>query len=113
MLPVPNPAVIYKALPDSGVLLSTESEVYFGLNSVGARVWELLPPVHQTLETLCAELSGQYPEVPAETIRADVVELLGDLEAQGLVLVRSPSEAAEHVAPHHPEAHRPEARRVG
>ena len=50
MLPTRNPKVIFKALATGAVLYSTEEEVYFGLNPVGVRVWELLPPAHQTLD---------------------------------------------------------------
>jgi len=61
MLPVANPKVIYKALLDGeAVLFSTEEEVYFGLNEVGARVWELLPPATNSLDELCAALAVQY-----------------------------------------------------
>ena len=86
MLPVANPKVIFKSMPDGAVLFSTADEVYFGLNEVGARVWELLPPATRTLDELCEAMQRQYPAVPISTIRADVVELLDELSAQGLVL---------------------------
>jgi hypothetical protein len=95
MLPVANPKVIYKAMPDGAVLFSTADEVYFGLNEVGARVWELLPPATRTLDELCAAMQRHYPDVPLETIRADVVELLEELSAQGLVLAATSGAPAE------------------
>jgi hypothetical protein len=79
VLPIRNPKVIFKALATGAVLYSTEEEVYFGLNPVGVRVWELLPPAHQTLDELCAVLTSEYPEVGPEVIRADVAELLDEL----------------------------------
>lgn len=88
MLPVPNPKVLFKSMSDGAVLFSTDNEVYFGLNSVGARVWELLPPVCTTFDELCTRLSGEYPEVARSIIEADVKELLGDLTAHNLVAVR-------------------------
>ena len=86
VLPVANPAVIFRALAEGGVIFSTEDEVYYGLNNVGARVWELLPPATTTLDELVTKLAAEYPEAPAEVIRADVSELLSDLEGHGLVL---------------------------
>ncbi|HEX6533536.1 MAG TPA: PqqD family protein [Gemmatimonadaceae bacterium] len=86
MLPVANPKVIFKALSDGAVLFSTEDEVYFGLNAVGARVWELLPPASSTLDELCATIAAQYPDVDPQMILADVRELLGELAAHRLVL---------------------------
>ena len=90
MLPVANPKVIFKSMPDGAVLFSTADEVYFGLNEVGARVWELLPPATRTLDELCEAIQRRYPEVALSTIRADVVELLDELAAQGLVLPAAP-----------------------
>jgi hypothetical protein len=85
VLPTRNPNVIFKALATGAVLYSTANEVYFGLNSVGVRIWELLPPSQQTLDGLCAVLCAEYPDVPADVIRTDVVEILEDLTKLGLV----------------------------
>lgn len=92
MLPVANPKVIYKALSEGAVLLSTTDEVYFGLNEVGARVWEHLPPVLDTLDELCAEIGAAYPDTDPATIRADVSELLSELAEYGLVIPRETDE---------------------
>ena len=80
-------------MSDGAVLFSTDNEVYFGLNSVGARIWELLPPVCSTFDELCTKLSAEYPEVARSIIEADVKELIGDLTAHKLVVVR----AEEHI----------------
>ena len=86
MLPAANPTVIFKQLADGAVLFSPSAEIYFGLNEVGARVWQLLPPGCTSLDELCAKLGSHYPDVPAETIRNDVVELLDQLVEQGLAV---------------------------
>ena len=88
LLPHPSPDVIYRAVTDGAVLLSTREEAYYGLNAVAARVWECLPPMLTGLDELCAGVSKLYPEVDPETLRADVRALLDDLLAHGLV--RSP-----------------------
>ena len=85
MLPTRNPKVIFKALSTGAVLYSTEEEVYFGLNPVGVRVWELLPPAHQTLDEVCRVLVGEYPDAEESVIRADVTELIDELLRLGLV----------------------------
>ena len=85
MLPTRNPKVIFKALSTGAVLYSTEEEVYFGLNPVGVRVWELLPPAHQTLDEVCSVLSAEYPDAGESVIRADVTELIDELLRLGLV----------------------------
>jgi hypothetical protein len=86
MLPSPHPAVVFRPVSDGAVLLHTELEIYFGLNSVGTRVWQLLPPGSRNLDDLCATLGSTYPEVPAEQLRADVVELLDQLQQNLLVV---------------------------
>jgi hypothetical protein len=89
-LPTAHPSVIAKATTDGAVLFSTADEVYFGLNEVGARIWELLPPATRELSELCAVLHRQYPEATLETIRSDVIDLLNELAAHGLVLPSAP-----------------------
>ena len=93
VLPVANPVVIFRALAEGGVIFSTVDEVYYGLNEVGARVWALLPPQSSSLDELVAKVAAEYPEVDAAVIRADVTELLADLEQHGL-LVRPPATPA-------------------
>lgn len=92
MLPTRNPKVIFKALATGAVLYSTQDEVYFGLNPVGVRVWELLPPAHQTLDEVCRVIASEYPDAGEDVIRADVAELLDELVKLGL-LVPSQSSA--------------------
>ena len=86
MLPTRNPKVIFKALATGAVLYSISDEVYFGLNPVGVRVWELLPPVHDQLDDLVRVLASEYPDASEATIRTDVAELLEELTKLGLLL---------------------------
>ncbi len=85
MLPTPLSSVIFQRIEDGAVLFAPATEVYFGLNEVGARVWQLLPPATGNLDDLCATLGKEYPDVDAATIRQDVLELLDQLTAEGLV----------------------------
>jgi hypothetical protein len=94
VLPTRNPKVIFKALATGAVLYSTEEEVYFGLNPVGVRVWELLPPAHQTLDQVVRVLATEFPDVDEDVIRADVAELLDDLAKLGLVNAPAPAQRA-------------------
>ena len=96
VLPTRNPKVIFKALATGAVLYSTDDEVYFGLNPVGVRVWELLPPVHQTLDEVCRVLASEYPDAGEDVIRTDVSELLDELVKLGLLIPSQTS--AQHVS---------------
>jgi len=86
-LPVAAPDVVYKSLPDGAVLFSSDNEVYFGLNTVGARVWELLS-ARTTVAEVISELVAEYPGVDRGTVEADVTELLTELQREGLVQPR-------------------------
>jgi len=86
ILPRPHPAVMFREVSEGAVLLQMEDEIYFGLNAVGARIWQLLPPTCATLEELCAHLEMAYPDVPAEQLMADVTELLHQLREAKLLV---------------------------
>jgi len=76
--------VIFQRMSDGAILLSTEEEVYFGLNEVGARIWEGLEAAQDT-NAICAALEDRYPEADPEQIRSDVDELVDELVREGLV----------------------------
>lgn len=86
MLPSAEPSVIFQKVADGAVLFAPVSEIYFGLNDVGSRIWEMLPPVTGSLDELCARIGADFPEVPPATIRTDIEELLSDLLREGLLV---------------------------
>jgi hypothetical protein len=89
LLPTHNPRVIFKTLAKGAVLYNPTDESYFGLNPVGVRIWELLPPVSERLEDVCLVLGREFPDVAPEVIRVDVLELLEELTRMDLVQPRS------------------------
>ncbi len=94
MMPKPHPAVIFKPVSEGAVLLHTESEVYFGLNHVGAQIWQQLGEVSE-MGTLIAEVCALYPDVDSERIQGDVQQLLADLAESGLVIPGGVSESPQ------------------
>jgi len=86
MLPRPHPDVLFRTVSDGAVLLHVREEVYFGLNDVGTQIWQLLPPASSNLDELCTRLGEHYRDVAPEVLRADVLELLAQLEANQLVV---------------------------
>jgi len=77
---------MYQALQDGAVLFSPSSEIYYGLNHVGSRIWELLPPATRTLDELVDRVAEAYPDAPPERIRRDAQALIADLGVNGLVV---------------------------
>ena len=99
MLPRPHPSVVFKAVSEGAVLLHTESEVYFGLNHVGAQVWELVADGCDQLDTVIGKVAETYPDVSAEVIRGDVSELIKELTENGLLIPPGGENAPGQPAP--------------
>ena len=69
---------------DTRVLLDPADGNYFALDEVSGRIWDLCDgklTVFQVVETLCCEY-----DAPRETVAADVMEFLGELVTDGLVI---------------------------
>ncbi len=78
---------ISSAMGAEQAILQLDSGKYFGLNPVGSRVWQLMGEprkVSDILTTLLAEY-----EVPADRCHADLLQVLGQLQAAGLIDVRN------------------------
>lgn len=88
-LPAPSPSAIFRSVAEGGVLFCTATEIYFGVNAIGARIWELLPPASATVDELCATMVLSYPDASEERIRSDVRSFLEELIAHGLVVASS------------------------
>ncbi len=77
--------VLVRVLDGEAVVLNLESESYFGLDEVGTRMWTLLTEsdsIQDAYEILLAE----YDVEPAQ-LKADMVDLIAQLQENGLVAV--------------------------
>lgn len=75
--------VLFQEVSGETVLLDLASEQYFGLDSVGTRIWALLNE-GAAADTVVDTLLGEY-EVERATLAADVDELLARLAEAGLI----------------------------
>lgn len=75
--------VMDRRVGDETVILNLASGAYFGLDPVGARMWELMNAGHSLAE-IRDRLLEEY-EVEAERLEQDLLELVADLQAQGLI----------------------------
>jgi hypothetical protein len=70
---------------DEAVILDLDTSVYFGLDPVGARIFEMLAqptPLHDVLGAVVAEF-----DVDEDTARTDLLALVGQLLENRLVVV--------------------------
>jgi hypothetical protein len=76
-------------MDEGGVLFCSRTEVYFGLNQVGVKIWEQLPQPGDTgsgtFEELVAVLEQSYPDVDRETLIGDASEFLQAMAESELV----------------------------
>jgi hypothetical protein len=73
-------------LDGEAVILHLGEGVYFGLDPVGAHVWSLLEQERSVAELRDAVVAAY--EVDAATAEADLLDLLGEMAARGLVELR-------------------------
>jgi hypothetical protein len=78
--------VVFRELDGEAVLLNLSSGVYFGLDDVGTRMWQLIGE-HGSLRAVLAQLCDEYDAAP-EVLERDLVELASRLVARGLVVAR-------------------------
>jgi hypothetical protein len=75
--------VIARQVGEETVILDLVKGAYFGLDPVGARMWQLLAE-GRTLAEVCDVIENEY-EVARAEIERDVVDLADKLAREGLV----------------------------
>ncbi len=85
-----HPEAAASRVGDETVILHLESGIYFGLDPVGTRIWELLD-APMTLAALKARLMGEFA-VAEDVLSADVAAFLGQMLGHG-ILRRGPGPA--------------------
>lgn len=75
--------VMARTVGDETVILDLASGIYYGLDPVGARMWQLMTD-GQTLEVICETLLDEY-EVTPEALVGDILRLIHELRVKGLV----------------------------
>ena len=77
--------IVFQSLQDEMVLLNLHTGVYFGLNAVGARMWQLIQahqntPLNEVLDALVDEY-----DVPPDRCAGDLLTLVTRLEENRLL----------------------------
>lgn len=75
--------VIFRVLGDEAVILNLATSKYFGLNSVGTRLWQLIAE-HGSVERVIEASLAEY-EVEERQLRHDLADLIQRLMQRGLV----------------------------
>lgn len=75
--------VLFRDLGGEAVLLEMDGGMYYGLNEVGTRIWQLLHE-HDLLEPAFETLLGEY-DVTAERLEADFLTFVESLATRRLL----------------------------
>jgi hypothetical protein len=77
------PDIVFREVDGEAVILNLESGVYFGLDQVGTRIWQLIQEhgsLQKVFETMCDEF-----DVRSDALERDLLGLIDELHAKGLV----------------------------
>lgn len=77
---------VFRDLDGEAVILDLGSGKYFGLNAVGARIWQLVAQ-HGGLRSVHDDLCREYDASP-DILEHDLLKLLTELEQARLVEMR-------------------------
>ena len=78
-------------LGEEAAILNVKNSVYYGLDTVGARVWHLLRDPRRVME-ISDSLLDEY-EVELERCESDLLLLLEKMRTEGLIEVRAAAAA--------------------
>lgn len=81
----PSEDVLFQEVGGEAVLLDLSSECYFGLDSVGTRIWGLLTE-NSSLQRAFDLLIDEY-DVDPDRLEADLLNLIARMAKAGLVQV--------------------------
>lgn len=78
-----HPDALFTQVEDQVVILQYDRGIYYALNEVGVRVWQLLEQ-GKTPREIQRSLLGEY-NVSEERLAGDVAKLIGELRQEGLI----------------------------
>jgi hypothetical protein len=79
--------VLFQEVQGDAVLLDLKTGVYFGLDKVGTRIWQLMGDKGQ-LSGVVSQMEEEF-DVARECCEGDVVSLARRLEEEGLISICS------------------------
>ena len=75
--------IVFRELDGEAVVLNLESGMYFGLDEVGTRIWQLVDE-HRTLRRALEALVAEF-DAPSSQLERDLLQFIDLLSAKGLV----------------------------
>ena len=79
------PDIVFREVDGEAVILNLETGLYFGLDQVGTRIWQLIQE-HGSLQKVFETMSDEF-DVGPDALERDLLGLMGELCGKGLVRV--------------------------
>ena len=73
----------FEVVEDKAVIVDPAGTELLTLNTVGTIVWQSIDGEHDET-AIVGELARQFPDMPSETLEADVRRFIADLEGMNL-----------------------------
>jgi hypothetical protein len=77
--------VVARLVGDETVILNLETSVYYGLDSVGSRIWNIAEE-NGNLQSVFDALKEEYDVAP-DVLQQDILRLADELAAKGLLTI--------------------------
>jgi hypothetical protein len=84
--------VVFRELDGEAVILNLVTGIYFGLDHVGTRMWQLVEQ-HGQLDVVLERLRDEF-DAPAQTLEEDLVRLTSQLIDKGLLVANDAATAS-------------------
>lgn len=78
-----SPNAAFEVVAGEAILIHLHTGVYYSLNDVGTTFWNMLDGT-RTIADCAVQIAGEY-DSPPQVVEADLVELAGDLQREGLL----------------------------
>ncbi|WP_299486429.1 lasso peptide biosynthesis PqqD family chaperone [Acaryochloris sp. IP29b_bin.137] len=88
---VATPEQVSSDLAGESVILNLKTGMYFGLNEVGASIWNLLQQP-RSVQEICNQILDQY-DVESDQCEQDVLRLLNELVESELIEIKDVASA--------------------
>lgn len=83
--PERHSATAYRIINDEAVVLHLDSGIYYSLNEVGARIWDLCDG-NTNIENVTKIICNEF-EITEEIALRDILDVLNDLFQEGLITI--------------------------
>jgi hypothetical protein len=92
------PNVMHEIIDGEAVVANLDTGIYYGIEGIGAEIWELLGGRGRALEALIATIATRHPGA-ADVIEASVSRFVAELYDEGLIRLVDDEPDPEEPAP--------------